>query len=173
MIRVALILILFFSTGIVSAQQDSTSTSSKQTEKKEEKKGFDPKRITYGGGIGGTIGTVTAINVSPIVAYRFTDRFYAGPRLIYNYFGTRFFSYSNYGFGILGRYFPKGRFFAHAEYQEMYVRIDESRRYRAPAMLLGAGYYNRPVTFSVLYDILWTIRSPQPSPIQINFGLMF
>lgn len=154
----------------VYAQQDSTSTSK---EKKDRKFKFDSRRITYGGGVGGTIGATTAITISPVVAYRFTDNFYAGPRLIYNYYGNRHFSYSNYGVGLLARYFPKGSFFLQSEYQQLFVRIDSSARYSVPILFVGAGYYNRPFVFSVLYNLLWTPRSPQVSPLQVNFGVMF
>jgi hypothetical protein len=43
-------------------------------------------RLFYGGGFGLTFGSVTHIDVSPLVGYRITDRFSAGIGLSYQYY---------------------------------------------------------------------------------------
>lgn len=83
------ILLLCLGSGAVSAQEVYTSSgrSLKQVKakKKEEARKFDPQRIIIGGGMGFSFGQVTAVAVSPIVGYRFTDRLSAGVGLSYQY----------------------------------------------------------------------------------------
>ena len=121
----------------VYAQKDSTNTESKYSWK------FDKKRITYGGGIGGGISNgVTSVNFSPILAYRFTDKFMAGPRLSYNYYSFQNSrGFSNFGYSLLGRYMFNSQIFGHIEYENMYTTRWSNARRRIPAMLVGAGYY--------------------------------
>lgn len=158
----------------ISAYTQTDSTS--QTKEKKSFK-FDPDRIKFGGGIGGGISNYgTSINISPMVLYQFSDKFYAGPRLIYNFYSYNGSRFSNYGYGFLGRYFFKNTIFGQAEYQEIYYDwgYSNSLRQRIPSFLVGAGYFNRPVTFTAMFDLLWNSNnSPYNSPLQVNFGLMF
>lgn len=165
--KILVFAVVLLTATISLAQKDSTSSENKHSWK------FEKERLFFGGGIGGGVGAYTAINFSPVLGYRFTDKIAAGPRIIYNYFGTRFASYSNYGYGFMGRYFPQPKFFLQSEYQQLYVKQSSNSRYRIPVMYIGGGYYQRPLVFYVLYDLLWTTRSPQNSPVQVNFGLMF
>lgn len=168
--KISFSFILFFVVFLTYAQRDSTASRNSQYSWK-----FDKRRIFLGGGIGGTFGQFTAVNVSPVIGYRFTDQLAAGPRIIYNYYGQKGIgSFSNYGYGFMARYFPQPQFFLQGEYQELYVKTNVKERYRVPGMHVGAGYYNRPMVFYVLYDLLWVQnKSPQNSPVQVNFGLMF
>lgn len=154
----------------IYAQKDSTNTKSESLFK------FDKDRISFGGGVGGGIsGGYTNINISPIIAYRFTDEFIAGPRLIYNYYAIQGIGgFSNYGYSLLARYLFKPTIFGHLEYEEVYYYFDGVTRERIPALLAGVGYYNRPITISAMYDLLWdSSRSRYYSPLRVNFGIMF
>ena len=160
--------ILLISTNLF-AQKDSTST------KKHSWK-FEKERLTFGGGVGGGISNgITSINVSPILAYKFTDKFLAGPRLTYNYYAIHNFrNFSNYGYGVLGRYFFKSNIFGHLEYEEMFYDFGNPKRNRVPSLLGGVGYYQRPLAITAMFDFLWNERiSPYDSPLRVNFGLMF
>lgn len=148
------------------AQSDTTKPNFK----------FEKERIVYGGGIGGGIYTgITSISFSPILGYRVTDEFILGTRVVYNYFSfPNFGSGSNFGYGFLGRYFIKQTMFLHAEYQDIYYAWGGNQRQKVPALLGGVGYYNKPFTVTAMYDFIWKSRtSPFPSPLRINFGLMF
>ena len=168
--KVVFITILIFSSVFFAhAQKDTTSSKDERSWK------FDRKRLFLGGGLsGGIYNGVTAINISPLIGYRFTDQFVAGPRLIYNYYSVpNWGSYSNYGYGLMGRYFAKPQFFLQTEYQEMYYAGFGQGRTRVPSFLVGGGYYQRPVVFYVLYDLLWRNNQYYPSPLRVNFGIMF
>ena len=43
-------------------------------------------RLFFGGGFGLTVGSVTHVDISPMVGYRITDRFSAGIGLSYQYY---------------------------------------------------------------------------------------
>ena len=165
------IVIIGFLSIHANAQKDSTS--SKKDSQYSWK--FEKERMTFGGGIGGSLGErYSSVNVSPLIGYKFTDKFFGGTRLIYNYYSVpNRGGFSNYGYGILSRYFIKSNIFAHAEYQDIFYKGNNSNRIRIPAILIGGGYYNRPITFSVLYDLLWDPNSVYPTPFRVNFGLMF
>lgn len=49
-------------------------------------KGFDPRRLVYGGGLGLSFGTITNVYIAPSIGYRFTDNFAAGITLGYSYY---------------------------------------------------------------------------------------
>ena len=53
--------------------------------KAPEKKGFDARRLIFGGGLGLSFGSATNISIAPSVGYRITDNFAAGIALGYNY----------------------------------------------------------------------------------------
>lgn len=154
-----------------TAQDDNSSSDDYKPSWK-----FEKERLTFGGGIGGGIsGAYTNINISPIIAYRFTDKFIAGPRLIYNYNSVvNVSSWSNFGYGVLARYFVKTNIYAQAEYEEVYYGSFGDKRVRIPAFLVGAGYYNRPIALTATYDLLWNSnRTVYASPLRVNFGIMF
>lgn len=168
-----LFFIVFVSTFIFEGYSITDSTNN-QKDKPSWK--FEKERLTFGGGVGGGIsGGYTTVNVSPLIAYKFTDKFLAGPRLIYNYYSRlNFGQWSNFGYSVLGRYFVKENIFAHAEYEEVYYGSFGTNRLKIPALLIGAGYYNRPIALTATYDLLWNSnRSAYYSPLRVNFGIMF
>lgn len=57
----------------------------------QTKKGFDPNRLVFGGGVGLMFGTITNISVQPMIGYRITDKFAAGVALGYNYYNQKDF----------------------------------------------------------------------------------
>lgn len=84
------ILILLLLTYTVQAQQDSLFRK-RQRENPQEKAAWLEK-ISVGGNFGLSFGTVTQVNISPLIGYRLTDKFVAGggPSFIYT-------SYKIYG----------------------------------------------------------------------------
>lgn len=70
--------------------QDTYNSSGKKGQpiyqQNAQKKGFDPYRLIFGGGMGAGFGNGTLVlGVSPIVGYRITDHFSAGLSLGYQY----------------------------------------------------------------------------------------
>ena len=74
-----------------------------------------------GGGLGFQFGTVTIIDVSPIIGYMITDNLAIGTSFTYQYLNDKRYSpnYSTnvYGGSLFTRYYMFNDFFAHAEYE--------------------------------------------------------
>jgi len=171
MMKFYIFIIFFFTLSFSFAQKDSTTNNQNEYSWK-----FEKERLTFGGGVGGGISNgITTVNISPIVAYIFTDKFIAGPRLIYNYYSVIYRnSWSNYGYSLLGRYFVKENIFAQAEYEEVYYASFGDNRLKIPAFLVGVGYYSSPMVLTATYDLLWDPnRTAYASPLRVSFGVMF
>ena len=79
------------------------------------------ERLFYGGNFWLQWGTVTFIDVSPVVGYRVNERFSMGPGLVYNYYKERiYYSYNSnlynfdyktnvYGGKIFGQFTVRGK----------------------------------------------------------------
>ena len=133
-----------------------------------QKKGFDAKRLIFGGGLGFGAGSGTlAFSISPIVGYRITDNFAAGISLGYQYYKAKDvipvlnYQTANYDYydyksttvstGAWLRYIIWENIFLHAEYEHNFLSYKdyysdyngvytEKVRYNIPCLLLGGGY---------------------------------
>lgn len=161
--------------GKVQAQyfQDSMAT-----------KGFDKQKLFTGGNLGLSLGSITYINVSPLIGYRFSDLFAAGVQINSQYESVRYKNpdnslykkerYTVLGGGIFGRLYPLRQFFLQLQ-PEMNFIFGKVRYYDGTpeqkyrdhvASLLGGGGYSQAIgdnsafVIMVLYDILQDDRSP-------------
>ncbi len=168
MIRHAFILFSIFCMTLAVQAQDSTAYVSE----KPQKKPFLLKdRLWFGGGIGLSFGTVTAIQLDPIVGV-YLDRprklsLGSGPSYTY-YRDNRFappLELSLYGYRVFTRYRVIPQAYLHAEFLNMSTVFYnfENRLVRGwvPHLLLGAGYvqplgartsFYLQVLFEVLQD---------------------
>ncbi|MFM2049218.1 MAG: hypothetical protein RI955_1766 [Bacteroidota bacterium] len=96
--RISIVIICLLSsfvlfTNTVSAQYNKSKSVGKETKESSEtndgevfKKGFDKKKIIFGGGLGLSFGRITNININPILGYRFAKHLGAGVSINYNYY---------------------------------------------------------------------------------------
>lgn len=144
---------------------------------------FDPDRLVFGGNLGFQFGTVTILDISPIVGYKITDRFVAGVGVTYQYFEDRTyvqtFSTSVYGGRLFGRYYIFNNLFAHGEYEilnydagfsDPFVTSFNKRRITANNFLVGGGYVfpiteNSGFNIMVLYNLNENAESLYSNPI--------
>jgi len=146
----------------------------------EKKQGEVPRnRIIVGGGVGLQFGTITLIDVSPILGYKVTERFVPGIGLTYQYYkDTRWvpeYETNIYGGSVFARYYLWQDLFAHAEYQilsyEKLINVyGEKERVNVPGLLVGGGYRqwignNFAATIVILFNLNETIDSPYQNPI--------
>lgn len=160
-------LLAAFCLGCVNLQAQEVYNSSGKSGKPKyrenaKKTGFDATRLVVGGGIGGGFGYgVLAFQISPVVGYRFNDRFSAGIGLSYQYFryknGSEVFNTSTQQYeyhspsgsiispSIWGRCFIFDRLFASVigEYNFNY-RTDF-----APALIYGNGIEKVKLNYGV------------------------
>lgn len=131
-------------------------------------------RIYWGGGISLAFWNYTAIRIEPLVGYRFTPKFSAGAKVMYEYlrydrFGETVDSHS-FGGSLFARFRFVEQLYAHAEYgRQSYERVVDVRgnqeRVAYPLFLLGGGFVQRTgkrtsLYFEVLYDVLQDDDSP-------------
>jgi hypothetical protein len=152
-------------------------------------------RLDFGGYIGAQFGTVTLVDISPIVGYRVTDRFHTGVGFTYQYYRYDYsnapdYSTSSYGTSVFGRYFIWRDLFAHVEYAPLYVTYYDYYydntgfySYREQGntwvhdFFIGGGYRQvlggkAFMSLMVLFNVNETYYSPYRNPvIRIGFGV--
>ena len=140
------------------------------------------QRVTVGGNFGLQFGTLTFIDISPTVGYRFTDKFTAGPGFTYRYIKFRGFDGSSlYGGRIFARHRIGQMFFAQTEYETLnteYInRADQISRTWVPGFFVGGGLFQpvgrrAAIIVSALYNLSYdATRSPYNSPWNFNVGI--
>lgn len=143
-----------------------------------------------GGNFGLQFGSVTAIDVSPILGYRITENIAVGIGATYQYFkDARYIpsiSTDVYGGRLFARYYFFERFFFHAEYELInYEKLSiipgttnlMNERIWENNFFLGAGYRQLIGEFSSMHlSVLWNFNqgpySPYSNPqIRIGFDI--
>lgn len=140
-----------------------------------------------GGNFALQFGNITFIDVSPMVGYRFTDRFSAGPGITYRYLKFRGFEGSStYGGSLFARHIIGSQFFAQAQYETLnteYIALinQEPTVLRAwvPGFFVGGGIFQPlgrrgAVTLAAMYNLAYDAqRSPYARPWIFNVGFNF
>lgn len=144
-------------------------------------------RIYVGGGLGLQFGTVTNIEVSPLVGYRITDELSAGVGMTYIYFKRKYDNYDDfetsiYGYRLFGRRNIGEQFFAQAEYESLNLEFFNPQdgivtRQWVPGLLVGGGLFqpfgsNAGLNISAMYNLMHDeLRSPYASPLILRIGI--
>lgn len=167
MIRSTFVLLLSLAMIIAAQAQDSTA----YVQEEPAKKAIPLKdRIWFGGGIGLSFGTVTAVQLDPLVGI-YLDRprkVSAGLGPSYTYYqDNRYappFKLSSYGYRVFTRYRVIEQAFLHAEFlhlntEPFYNWDNNLGRIWVPHLLVGAGYV-QPISprssfyIQVLFEVL-------------------
>ncbi len=151
---------------------------------------FDSKFFT-GGNLGLQIGTVTLIDVSPIIGYRLTEDIDIGVGLTYKYYNNKnYLQYFNnyygvesniYGGSLFARYHITEAIFAHVEVEDLeysfndYIiyptsLVTQKKTVEVPGIFVGIGYRqklgeNSYLTIMLLYNLNETHYSPYTNPL--------
>lgn len=147
---------------------------------KPKKEPFNVKdRLWYGGGIGLSLGTVTAIQLDPVVGLKLGKgrKLSVGTGPSYFYFQDKryqpAFSYTGIGYRVLSRYLFFDRAFAHAEFY--HLNVDRliglgSKRTWVPHLLVGGGYREPMGEYSSVYiQVLWEVLN-DPNSVYRGLG---
>lgn len=142
--------------------------------------------VYFGGNVGLQFGTVTFVEVSPLVGYKFTDRLSAGVGITYQYYHykDRYYEFQTnvYGGRIFGRYLFTDFLFGHVEYEYLSLEAFDffpRRRVDVTSVLGGGGFMQRlgdnsAIVAMILYNFTESVYTPYQNPIiriGINFGL--
>lgn len=168
----------------------SASTAVAQGPEANTKKPKDPRpfseRVWFGGGIGLSFGTVTAVQLDPMVGYKIDQggKLSVGLGGSYWYFrDNRFvpaYDFKAYGYRTFSRYRVIEQAYLHAEFLHMNVEANRfttfseiQPRVWVPHLLLGAGYVQplgsrSSIFIQVLFDVI-----QDPNSIYFNQGPIF
>jgi hypothetical protein len=190
---------------VEGVEVEKPQEETKKEEKKEDKKEKDDKeemslidRFYFGGNLGLGFGTITNINVSPMVGFRLTPRFSVGVGANYQYWKDKRFNpafvQNIYGASLFSRFviaedfLNAGNLFAHAEYEQLYAKarnynpntgLYEDKTKMFPSTFIGAGMAfpigNRSAfTVSLLYNPFYDqYNSLYGNAFQIRTGAYF
>lgn len=159
----------------------------------EEKPGVTSKfadRLVFGGGIGLQFGTLTFIDISPVIGYRVTSRLESGIGLTYKYYRYKDFYYDvatnqrfdlrshMFGASIYSRYSILENIFAHVEFERLRYNYEDiyssgGQIVKDPtftyinSFFVGGGYKQRISNSSYFYILgLWDLIQDPMSPYQ-------
>jgi len=146
------------------------------------------QRIYYGGIVGATFGTVTNIQLMPIVGYRILPRWSAGVGFNYQYFKDNrsrpTYETNIFGGNVHSRVFVYQNLFAHTEFEVLNFDVpvveagDYSlQRKNVPAWFIGAGYFvpigqRSGLAITFLYDLIQDTYSPYPANYTLRIGFV-
>ncbi len=184
--------ILFFLSFTALAQDQPESDSLFRRREAESPKPNWMERISLGGNFGLAFGNNTYVNLSPLVGYRFTDRFLAGAGVTYIYSRWRYPGYqavsnSIYGGRVVARYSIIPQFAPTFEYEALnvaYLRdtdvgLVQARRWignpMAGATVIFPIGKKSSFGLTALYNLNYTANqaySPYGSPWVIRAGFM-
>lgn len=144
---------------------------------------FDWSKVFVGGNMGLQFGTITLVNISPLIGYKITDRLSAGITTTYIYYkyNTINFSSSIYGAGVFARLNILENVFGHAEYEVLNVDSYDfpGTRTNIENIFVGGGF-SQPIGANSSYTImaLWNLGdskySPYSNPIlRMGFNIGF
>jgi hypothetical protein len=176
--------ILFITLGLLlfinANAQDSTML------RKQPPKERILDKMYVGGNFGLQFGTITFIDISPLVGYKVTPEFSAGVGITYQYYHYQDRVYdlktNVYGGRIFGRYMFTENLFGHGEYEYLNLEAFDfypSRRVDVGSLLAGGGYMQRfgsnsAMVAMILYNFTESTYTPYSNPIiriGINIGL--
>lgn len=144
-------------------------------------------RLYTGGNFWGQLGTITNIEIAPIVGYRITEEYSVGVGAKYNYYRINplngpAVSTSIYGGSVFTRYILLEQFVAHAEFETLNVELLNNstiERRWVPIALVGGGYSNNGFQVMLLYDLINDRNNPYfgsfgaESRVYLRLGFLF
>ena len=175
--KIISILFLSFFISVATVYGQDTPDTDEETYR-DEKAPFK-ERLYIGGNLGLQFGTITFIDISPVLGYKFTERFSAGPGLIYQYYNFRGAGFSSYGGKVFARYIITENLFAHSEYEYLNLGYNfftgEFSRTDVNSFFIGGGYIQRIgnrafISVMLLYNLIFNPYSPYTNPI-IRIGI--
>src|SRR5699024_3321855 len=175
-----LVLLAVCSFSFAEAQQRDTvyANSQNYVQDSVNHNGFQKEKLFFGGNIGLSFGSMTYINLSPLIGYRFSKMLSAGVQLNGVYesvdYGMEKDRYGMLGLGVFGRFYPIPQIFLQvqpeADYYMGKTKYNDgtsSEKYQDmdTAFLVGGGYSqtigrNNDSVIMLLYDVLQNDNSP-------------
>ncbi len=146
------------------------------------------ERLFTGGSLGLQFGSVTYVDVSPILGYRFTDKLSAGVGATYIYVKDKryipTYTSSSYGGRLFGQYRIIESVMAYSEFEILNTDVYDDITYRVfrtniYSLLLGGGYVqsmggNSNISIMALWNVIEDRYSIYTNPIiRVGFNVGF
>jgi hypothetical protein len=176
-------IILFFII-LAIAYLNSYKAKAQYFENPKQKQSIRDK-LFFGGGIGLQFGSITQIEVSPVIGYKVSERFQPGISLTYSYYKNNYYSppidYSTFGGSLFARFFIFEGLFAQGEAEALNVEdftyYPETQRVWIGNYLIGGGYFQKlgnrgGMYILVLWNLNETVLTPYSNPV-IRLGFTF
>lgn len=147
------------------------------------------ERLFFGGNLGLYFGSLTYINVSPTIGYRFSERLGAGLGPAYSYYSDKrdknyTYTTNTYGGRLFGQYLITDQLMAYSEYEMINVEVPNLLftrlvRKNISSLFVGGGYLQRfgsgnsGISLMILYNVLESDYQIYENPIirtGINIG---
>ena len=158
--KLVLIAIFIMSINITNAQY--YEKNKKNTKVKD--------RVFFGGGLGLQFGTLTIIDIKPLIGYKVTPKFHVGLELTYSYLqnNTIPFSTDIYGASVFTKYYIYEGFFAQAQIEALNIEVldvnDNISRIWLDNYYVGAGYLQKIGARGGMYIMaLWNLKQSEYS----------
>jgi len=159
---------------ILSVMLMGSGTIKAQDESIPDRRGGDFKsKLFFGGGFGLQFGSMTLIEVSPLVGYRVTPKLAVGLSPTYKYYKYNAY-YGNvttnvFGGSIFTRYSIFENVFAHVEYESLFYNTKEpaypNYMQQFNSFFVGGGYNQSIGANSGMYILLlWNLNDTPDSP---------
>ena len=145
-------------------------------------------RLYTGGNVWAQLGSITSVEIAPILGYRISKEYSIGVGAKYNYYRVNnrlgsAVSTSIYGGSVFTRYVFLDQFVAHAEFETLNVELFNTRktgdRRWVPIGLVGGGYVNNGLQVLLLYDVIGDRNNPyfgtfgDDSRVYLRVGFLF
>jgi hypothetical protein len=179
--------LLYIGIFFLSFWTPSTVQAQFSDQEKDLRKDFK-SRLYFGGGFGLQFGSVTLIELSPLVGYKVTPKLSFGLSPTYKFYKFRDSYYSSgyqktnvFGGSVFGRYMIFQGIFAHAEYETLFYNTvvpgypRDMQQYNS--MFVGGGYQQNIGGNAGMYAlVLWNLNDQMNSPysnpvIRIGFNV--
>jgi hypothetical protein len=178
---------LLWITTVILISLFSQKTATAQSKNQREKESFADK-LVYGGSFGLQFGSLTLVDISPVIGYRITEKLEAGLGFTYKYYkykdyfydvntGMRYDLKSNIlGGSVYSRYHILENVFAHVEFEQLSYRYTdyfyagstlgtEKLTASISSFFVGGGYRQRISQNSYFYIMgLWNLSEDALSP---------
>lgn len=163
MLKQIIFLLIFWSFSAILLAQEQP----KKNEKEVKEKPSFAERVYFGGNFGLQFGTVTFIDISPIVGFKVNEDFSVGTGISYRY--IKYLGMTNginiYGPRAFARYNIFENLFAYGEYEILNGNWNGQGVSTIENILAGGGYsYRIGNSANAFIMVLWNFAQSQYSP---------
>jgi hypothetical protein len=183
-------LLSFFllSNFVVAIAQDDYRQTTPPPSSPNESQNADERfkdKLFFGGNFGLQFGSITFVDLSPLIGYKVNKKLWAGVGVIYQYYhrNDTYYNFTTniYGGRLFGRYFITDNFFGQGEVEYLNLEAYDAfypRRVDVTNVLGGIGYIQRfapnsGIVAMILYNFNQSRYTPYNNPVirvGINLG---